>query len=86
MANVTVTTPKNARRAVVCPMGCEYSADKGDYFMARSSTPLTCEHFGDEMPCDLVERVFVTGTDDNGRPFGASGWVTVKECVTVGDL
>lgn len=85
-AQVEVWTPKQARRVVMCPFGCEYSADARDYFMARSSTPFTCGCQGEAIPCDLLERIYVTGTDAQGRPFGASGWVTVKEAATVGDL
>lgn len=86
LSNGTLDVPSSARRAVRCPYGCEYSACAGDYFMARPSTPFTCDCMGEPEPCSLVERAYVTGTDAQGRTFTAIGWVVVKEYATVGDL
>lgn len=86
MATATVETPKKAQRKVVCPFGCEYSATPGDYWSAKDTTPITCTHDDETYPCELVESVWIFGTDDNGRYFHAQGWATVAENATVGDV
>lgn len=76
----------NPRRVLACPMGCEYSAHAGDYFMRVSNAPFTCEHDGEEYVCALVEQRHIQGHDAQGREYAGTVWVVVNESPTPSEL
>lgn len=84
---IDVWSPQHIARKVQCQAcGAEYSATYSDYFMRRDDSPMTCTHDGEQYPCELIERILISGTDHRGRKFYGEGWAIVKEAITVGDL
>jgi hypothetical protein len=75
---------------VVCPFGCEYSANPGDHWQGGDK-PLTCRHedadgFISEEYCDLIRRVYAYGEMPDGGVFSGHIIYTVIESVTPDDI
>lgn len=76
--------------AVLCPMGCEYSANPGDHWQGGDKV-LTCRHVdadgivSDEY-CDLIRRVYAYAEMPDGGEFSGYITYTVIESVTSDDI
>ncbi len=76
------------QRALVCEYGCEYSANPGDYFLHNvTDQPIVlCNHDGEDVPCSLVEKTFIQGTDEHGREYYGHVWTVITHNATLADL
>lgn len=81
-----MATATQARRSLVCPMGCEYSATPGDYWNLPDGHVFCCEHDGWEFPNALVEYRYMSGKTADGKEFYGSVRVVLTEEATVADL
>jgi hypothetical protein len=73
-------------KKLVCPYGCEFSADPADYFNAVPGHVFTCPHKGKDLPCMLIERIPVEGVDELGRDYSGFHWTVLADPATIEDL